>query len=132
MVSLSLSLGDRNAEWNVWPPRLLLTPFVLAWEAPHQGRFFPVNSSPPRVLGRVPSFQREEGEGDCDIWTHRCWEEPACIGTRQAAQWRNYQRRLCPGLKKRKETFLLLFIIKKKKTNSSILCFSEKLEARKK
>lgn len=96
----SSPLWNQNAEWSVWPPRVLPTHSVLAGEAPPPGRFIAVQEPPACVLHRLLRFRREEGKGDCDIWANRLREEPARYRARQAAQWRNHQRRFCPGLEK--------------------------------
>jgi hypothetical protein len=102
---------NQNAEWSVWPPRVLPTPSVLAGEAPPPGCFIAAQALPARVIHRLlrVRFWREEGEGDCDIWANRSWEEPARYRARQAAQWRDHQCRFCPGLER--FFFLLLFLI---------------------
>jgi hypothetical protein len=91
---------NQNAEWSVWPPRVLPTPSVLAGEAPPPGRYIAVQAPPARVFHRLCCFRREKAEGDCDIWANRRWEDPARYRARQAAQWRNHQRRFCPGLER--------------------------------
>lgn len=91
---------NQNAEWSVWPPRVLPTASVLPGEAPPPGRYIAIQAPPARVFHHLCSFRREKAEGDCDIWANRRREDPARYRARQAAQWRNHQRRFCPGLER--------------------------------